>query len=105
MFELPSAREGEGAQVSLADEIERTRAEAEDPPPKRYYSASGDYLRLLDLAATSIVAVLRAAEAVVREHAPFDDECGCDYCCDTASEQGTCSFCALRRALEDCDGA
>ena len=124
MFILPrpsragAAREGEGEQVSLTDEIERAReimatvvrvdlAWKDCFPLGTPWAAiaKSRYLDTLDRAATSIVAVLRAAEAVVREHAPFDDECGCDYCCDTASEQGTCSFCALRRALEDCDEA
>jgi len=70
--------------VSLADEIERLSRAATNR------DGDYDFERRLRNAATRIVAVLRAAETVLGDHAVIDD---------SWNER------VLRRALEDCDGA
>ena len=85
MFILPrpsragAAREGEGEQVSLTDEIDRHGAN---------YLSHEEVRR--------VVAVLRAAEAVCDADVPGDDPAWMTF-----FEAKT----ALRRALEDCDEA
>jgi hypothetical protein len=143
---------GEGAVVSLADEIERLHTEATVGPwecvssdsrythlcdvrtveifprfnkdgseskrnkPDHYSVAVGLFIPAMFIddgrlvcvlrnAAPHLVAVLRAAEDVLDSRHRVDPVYGCDCCADADIENGSCVFCALRRALEECDGA